>query len=217
MPARIEHHHAAVVEVGRVEPRAEQCQPAVERRRPALVHGDGTRRPAGRHRRRPCAQHAVLARVDEPRGIGAAAAALEEAAPPVEHHRSRSSVDVHVEHCLATGSRVERARLARLVARPPFARRRRREPPRVHELWVDVRRAARRVGDQPVHDERVGTRCRAGGDDERAGARDDECDRCEVTKPHRAAARSTRARRASSTAPFAAPRRAAPRAGASAG
>ena len=107
-------------------------------------------RPRAGHGRRPGADHPVLAGVDEARRIGARPAADGEALAAVEDDPGRAAVDVHGQELLAAGARIERARVARLVGRPPRAGRARGETPGVDERPVTVRRARPFVRDEPV-------------------------------------------------------------------
>ena len=129
---------APVVEVGRVDASAGDRDAAEDRGLGRLVDDDfGLRRPRAGHGRRPGADHPVLARVDEPRRIGRVARPDGEALAAVEDDAGRAAVDVHGQELLAAGARIERARVARLVRRPPRAGRARSEAPRVDERPVD--------------------------------------------------------------------------------
>ena len=101
-PARVIDVHARVVEVGRVHAVAEDRDAAEDRGRRRLVDDhDCLVRPAGRHGRRPRAQHPVLARVDEARRVRLAAGRDGQALARVRGDPGRPAVDLHGQQLLS--------------------------------------------------------------------------------------------------------------------
>ena len=93
-PAARRRRDAAVVEVGRVEPVAAAASQARGRSTPFAPWSTATTASVDqpvRHGRRPGADHAVLAGVDEPRRAGGTAAAHDEAVAAVVHDARRAA------------------------------------------------------------------------------------------------------------------------------